>query len=190
MTMKEKTTAQKEVETAVEQIKAFDENVKNMTMDAMNKAPLLETENQTKLSSSEIANSKDIYLKPQRSIGSREKFNERFREDYRFSTEFVNFIAENKEIIGEDIELWTKPFPGMPAEFWKVPTNKPIWGPRHLAEKIKRSRYHRLKMDQGTITSADGNGTYYGGITVDTTVQRLDAIPVTQRKSLFMGANF
>ena len=94
-------------------------------------------EPQTKISQSDIAKSKDVYLKPAKTIGSKERFNEKFREDYNFSKEYVQFIAENKECIGETTELWTKPYPGLPAEFWQVPSNKPVWGPRYLAERIK-----------------------------------------------------
>ena len=185
-----KTTAQKEMDKAQDQFDNFDSQVKAMTLDAMNQAPKLDVEPQTKIAQVDLAKSKDMYLKPVRTLGSKEKFNEKFRADYNFSTEYVNFIAENKEIIGEEIDLWTKPFPGMNCEEWKVPVNKPVWGPRHLAEKIKRSRYHRLVMQQNQSTGADGMGQYYGTMAVDTTVQRLDALPVTQKKSIFMGASF
>lgn len=178
-----------ELTKAKEQIDKFDENIKEMTMDRMNKAPKEEVEPQTKLSQKEIEKSKDIYLKPKRSISSREKFNEDYRKEYEFQKEYVQFIAEHKELIGENIETWTKPFAGLPAEYWEVPTNKPVWGPRYLAENIKRCNYHRLKMQQNMITGADGMGQYYGTMAVDTTVQRLDAIPVSTRKSFFMGAN-
>jgi hypothetical protein len=177
-----------ELEKAKQQIDKFESEVKEMTLDRMNMAPKQETEPQTKLSQSEIEKSKDIYLKPKRAIGSREKFNERFREKYNFSKEYVQFIAENNEIIGENIELWTKPYPGLPAELWEVPTNKPIWGPRYLAEQISRCNYHRLKM-QNTVNSSDGMGQYYGSMAVDSTIQRLEARPVSSRKSVFMGAS-
>lgn len=156
-----------------------------------------ETEPQTKLSSNEIAKSKDIYLKPIRSLqgvnpktGVADKFNEKFRADYEFAKEYVQFIAEHKEIVGEEIEIWTRPYGGIAAEFWKVPVNKPVWGPRYLAEQIKRKNYHRLKMEQNVITSADHVGQMYGALSVDTLVQRLDAQPVVQKKSIFMGKNF
>jgi hypothetical protein len=180
--------AQKELDKAEKQFEAFDNQVKEMTLDRMNQAPKNETEQQTKFSQKEIENSKDIYLKPSRTIGSREKFNEKYREDYNFSKEYVRFIAENKEIIGETIELWTKPYPGMPAEEWKVPCGKPIWGPRYLAERIKGCSYHRLTMQQNVTTGVDGMGQYFGALAVDTTVQRLDALPISARKSVFMGA--
>ena len=50
-------------------------------------APKEEVEAQTKLSSKEIAKSKDIYLKPIKTISrSKEsKFNEKFRNDWNFA---------------------------------------------------------------------------------------------------------
>jgi hypothetical protein len=182
-------TGNKEIDKAVEQFDAFDNNLKQMTLDRMNTAPKEEIEPQTQLSQNALSKKKDIYLKPDRSISSKEKFNEKFRTEYEFQKQFVQFIAENKEIIGETIELWTKPFPGMPAEFWKVPCNKPLWGPRYLAERIANCKYHRFVMQQHVSTGADGMGQYYGGMAVDTTVPRLDALPVNERKSIFMGAS-
>jgi len=180
--------AEKELDKAEAQFKEFDNQVKEMTLDRMNMAPKEEKDVQTKLSQSEIEKAKQIHLKPIRSIGSREKFNEDYRKEYNFATEYVQFIAENNEIIGEDLDIWTKPFPGMPAQEWKVPVNKPVWGPRHLAEQIKKCSYHRLTMAQHSTVGSDGMGQYYGAMTVDKAVQRLDAIPVSDRKSIFMGA--
>jgi len=181
--------AQKELDKAEEQFKAFDENVRSLTLDRMNQAPKQESEPETKLSSRELSRKQDIYLKPERSIGSREPFNENYRKEYEFAKEYVQFIAYHKEITGETIDMWTKPFAGMACEWWKVPANKPVWGPRYLAEQIKRCSYHRLTMAQNVSTGADGMGQYFGSMAVDTTVQRLDAEPVSSRKSIFMGAN-
>lgn len=180
--------AEKELDKAEAQFQVFDDSVKQMTLDRMNEAPKQETEPLYKISQQEIDKSKDIYLKPQTAIGSREKFNEKFRENYNYAMEYVRFIPENKEIIGESIELWTKPFPGMPAEYWKIPVGKPVWGPRHLAEQITKARYHRLVMRENITTGADGFGQYYGTMAADTTIQRLDAIPVSPKKSIFMGS--
>lgn len=179
---------ERELQKAEAQFKAFDENVQTLTMDRMNQAPKLEMEPQTKMSQNEIADSKDIYLKPHRSISSREKFNENYRQEYNFAKEYVYFIAENKEIIGEDIDIWVKPFAGLPAEWWKVPVNKPVWGPRYLAERVKGCKYHRLTM-QEKVTDASGMGQFYGQMVADTTIQRLDAMPATKTKSIFMGAH-
>lgn len=180
--------SEKELNKVEEQFKAYDEQVKSLTLDRMNEAPKLEVEPQTKLSQNQIADSKDIYLKPKRAISSREKFNEDFRKDYDFAKEYVYFIAENKEIIGEDIPTWTKPFAGMAAEEWSVPTNKPVWGPRYLAERLKGCTYRVLSMNEQRNTGSDNMGSYYGQIVVDNVVQRIDATPATKRKSIFMGA--
>lgn len=188
-TKKQKSSAEKELENAQKQFDAFDNNIKEMTLDRMNMAPKQETEPQTKLSQSEIDKSKDIYIKPFRSVSSKEKFNENYREKYNFSKEYVHITAENREIIGETLEFWTKPYAGMPAEFWKVPANKPVWVPRYVAERIKGCTYHRLVMQQTTV-GQDGMGQYFGAMAVDTVVQRLDAIPVSTRKSIFMGGGF
>lgn len=180
--------AEIELDKAGKQIDAFNDQIKELTMDRMNMAPKEEQEPQTKLSQKDLEKSKDIYLKPARSISSREKFNEDYRKQYEFDKEYVQFIAEHKEIIGETIDIWTKPYAGMPAEYWQVPSNKPIWGPRYLAEQIKRKVYHRLTM-QNTVSEASSVGQFYGSMAVDTTVARLDARPVSTRKSIFMGAS-
>lgn len=179
---------EKELAKVEKQFEAFDESVKQMTMDRMLLAPKQETEPQTKLAQSEIAKTNDIYLKPIKSIGTNQKFNEKFRTDYEFDKEYVQFIAENKEIIGETIDIWTRPYGGMPAEEWKVPTNKPVWGPRYLAEQIKRKSYHRLVM-RDQPTNSEGGMQYYGAMAADTTIERLSAMPINSgKKSVFMGA--
>lgn len=188
MTARRPSAEEQELDKIEDQFKAHEENISQLTQDRMNMAPKLEVEQQTKLSQKQIFNSKDIYLKPHRTVGCADKFNEAYREQYNFDKEYVYFIAENNEIIGEDIDIWSRPYAGMPAEWWKVPVNKPIWAPRYLAEQIKRCQYHRLKMDQKTISGEDGAGQYTGGITVDSVVNRLDARPASQKKSVFMGA--
>lgn len=192
--------AQKELDKAEQQFQKFDEEVKSMTLDRMNQAPKEEHEQQTKISTREAQKS-EIWLKPKRSMapgadpktGKREVFNERFRQDYEFAKEYVLFIAEHKEILGEPLNgVWTKPFPGIDAEEWDIPINKPVWGPRYLAEQIKKCSYHRLSMQESAspsnVIGADATAQYYGRIVVDSTVQRIDAIPVSQKKSIFMGS--
>lgn len=181
--------SEKELIKVEEQFKAFDENVQALTMDRMNAAPKQEVEAQTKISQQDLAKKTDIYLKPHRTIGCRDKFNEKFREEYNFAKEYVNFIAENKEIIGEVIDMWTRPYGGMPAEWWKIPVNKSIWAPRYVAEQLKRCYYHRLVMQQNVGSGSDHAGQYFGTMAVDTTVSRLDAIPVVQKRSVFMGTS-
>lgn len=179
--------AAKSLDAAEKQFDAFNENIQALTLDRMNEAPKQETEPQTKIAQRDIDKFPGIYLKPAKSIASREKFNEKFRLAYEFDKEYVQFIAEHNEIKGETMEFWTKPYPGLPAQFWQVPVNKPIWAPRYVAERIKGCSYHRLMMDEKRTTGADGAGEYYGSMAVDTTIQRLDARPVSSRKSIFMG---
>lgn len=178
----------KEIDKLQQQFDAFDNQVKNLTLDRMNEAPVEQTESQAKISTKQADKSKEIWLKPERKINDGQKFNEKFQKDWNFAKEYVQFIAEHKELIGETIELWTHPFGGMGAEFWKIPTGKPVWGPRYLAEQIRKCKYHRLRMDQSVNTSADGMGTYYGTMVADTTIPRLTAEPVATSKSIFMGA--
>lgn len=182
----------KMLDTAQKQAEVFEQQVKDLTLDRMNEAPLQEQEPQTKLSSKEIDRSKATYLKPERIISDRQKFNEEFQKDWEFAREYVHFIAEHKELIGEVIECWTHPFGGKGGEFWRVPTGKPVWGPRYLAEQLRRRKYHRLVMEEtstpGNQIGSDGSASYYGKIVVDTTIQRLTAEPVTDRRSVFMGA--
>lgn len=181
--------AEKELDKAEEQFKSFDEDIKKMTLDRMNETGTKDVEPQTKLSQADKDKMNQIYLKPHRTISSREKFNEKFRESYNFDKEYVYFTAENKEIIGETIELWTKPYPGLPAEEWKVPTNKPLWAPRYLAERIKGCKYHRLTMQENRETGSDNRGNkYFGTMVADTTIQRLDAFPESNKRSIFMGS--
>lgn len=184
---------QQELDRAKEQIDAFSEQIQSLNLDTLQSAKKEEVEPQTKLSQVELNRAKDIYLKPVRTISSREKFNEGFRNEYDFAKEYVHFTAENKEIIGETIELWTKPYPGMPAEFWQVPTNKPIWGPRYLAERIRGCQYRVLKMDESpaenNTSSRDSVAVYKGVIQLDKQVSRLTAEPVSNRRSVFMGAS-
>ena len=179
---------QRELDKTEALFEKFDEQVKSLTLDRLNEAPKVETEQQTRLSNRELQRIDGMYLKPVNTISCQEKFNEKYRDDYNYMREYVPFVAENKEIMGDVIELWTKPFAGVPAEFWKIPPNKKVNGPRYLAEQIKKCSYHRLIMNEQKIVGTNQFGAEYGQLIVDTTVQRLDAHPVSERKSIFMGA--
>lgn len=181
--------SQKELDKCEEQFNAFDEHVKSLTHDRLNELAPREhdAEMQHKMSQREMQRANAIVLKPSKSIGSKEPFNEKFRDEYKFKSQYVKFVAEHREIIGEKIETWTKPFAGMPAEFWEVPVNKPVIAPRYVAERIKKCGYHRLKMDERTSDQGQGM-TFYGSIAVDNYVQRLEAHPVNEAKSIFLGA--
>jgi hypothetical protein len=182
-------TAEKELDKVQEQFESFDKQVKELTLDRMNLVPKVEYEGQTKLARTDLAKSNDIYLKPSNFVASREKFNEKFRQAYEYDKQYVQFIAENIEIRGEMIELWSKPYPGCPAEFWKIPVNKPVWAPRYIAEQLRRKFHHRLVMQEAVGTGSDQAGQYYGRMVADTTIQRLDARYVDSRQSISMASN-
>lgn len=196
MTKKQNSNLTQELEKLDQKFQDFDSQVKDLTLDNMNLAPKLESESQTKISQKDLEKSKDIYLKPSRTLGpginpktgEKEKFNEKFRCEYEYDKEYVQFIAENNELIGCNIEIWSKPYPGINTEYWEVPTNKPVWGPRYLAEQIKRKTYHKLSMENRP-TSEDKDGQYYGTMVAKNTVQRLDARPVSSGRSIFTGSS-
>ena len=188
--------SQKQLDRAEQQFEAFDSNVKEMTMDRVSQlAPKADRPDEAPISQRDLMNSKDIYLKPEKIIetgvnpktGEREKFNEKFRAAYEYDKELVQFQAVNNEIIGETLEIWTKPYGGRNCEVWKVPVKEAVWGPRYLAEQIKRKFYHRMKTEDRTTAQGEGM-TYYGSMAVDHTIQRLDAYPVSQKRSVFMGS--
>lgn len=181
------TTKSKEVERLQKSAEEFDQQVKDLTLDRMNQAPKEEVEPQTKLSSRQVADAQKIWLKPERKIPDNQKFNPKFEADWAYDREYVQFIAEHKEIIGETIDIWTHPYGGVGAEYWRVPTNKPVWGPRYLAEQIRKCNYHRLRMDQSVMTP-NQMGSMFGAMVVDITVPRLTAEPVSSGRSIFMGA--
>ena len=181
--------AEKELDKVEQQFKDYDEKIKTMSMDHMAHAPKVESEMQVKMSNREQQAAKPIYLKPHKSVSSPQKFNEKFRPAYEFDKEYVCFIAENKEVKGETIDIWTRPYGGMPAEEWLVPVNKPVWGPRYLAEQIRKKSYHRLVMQENRIIGEDMVGEYVGQMIADSTIERLTARPVSQQKSIFMGAS-
>lgn len=172
------TSSEKELIKLDEKFKEFESNVAEMTVDRMNLAPVEEKEVQTKISTREANKADASYLKPVRSINSKEPFNEKYREQHTKAWEYIKCIVENNEIIGEQIECWTKRFAGDPAHFWKVPVNKPVFIPKLLAEQLSQCRYHRLRMDQSQIASSDGAGTFMGSMVVDETKHRVDCRPV------------
>lgn len=176
---------QKEIDKAAEQLDNFEEQVKNVTMDRMAQAPRADTAPPE--ITQKAAKADAPYIRPTRSINSKEKFNERFRAEHTHMWAYVKCIVENKEIKGEKVEFWTKKFPGDPAHFWQVPVGRPIYLPRLCAEKLASCSYHILSMgdpntpdnmSRGGYAGADSFGHYQGQIAVDSTVQRIDCRPV------------
>lgn len=140
------------------------------------------------ISQKDIEKSQDIYIKPNRIIMSKEKFNERYRDDYNFAKEYVHYTVEHHECKGDFVELWTKPFPGVPAEFWIVPSGKAVWIPRHVADKLEHGcSYRRLKTVDRPYSHDQMGTQYYGQIVEDTINYRISARPVSTRKNFSMS---
>lgn len=175
-----------EIQKELDKLAVLEQEIKAVSNDINVSAPVKEEEPQTKLSQNELRNAQEIYLKPIKTQTSREKFNERFRDEWNHKKEYVRFIAEHKELIGEVIDKWTKPFPGVPAEEWLIPTNKPVWGPRYLAESLANKTYNRLTMDEAVAIEGNRYGTITGQLTVTQKIKRLDAYPATTARSVFM----
>lgn len=185
---------------AMRKLKASDEQNKESlkasleaAKETMPNAAVKDYEPQTKLSQNQKLDAPDIVLKPRNIIASRDRFNERFRKDWEFAKEYVRFICENRETPGDVIEVWTRPYGGLPAEFWVVPTNKPVIGPRHLAEQIRGRIYHKMVMHGDAEAQQNRDvqtGAYkmYGAIAVQEKCQRLTAEPVHETRSVFMPA--
>ncbi len=160
---------QKELEKMSDDFDQFNEQVKKVSSEnTFSKSQEKEMEIEDKL----LDGTQD--LEPISRMKSKEPFNENFRKEYEYASEKVYFIAENTEIIGESIVMWTKPFAGLCAEQWSVPVNKPVRGPRYLFEQIKRKFYNRLTMEQKQ-TSNDGMGSYFGAIVATNKIHRLNA---------------
>ena len=176
-TPKVNSASQKQLDKMQGEFDTFQENIESMTKDRLDAAPKIETEQQTKISNREAQKYDAPYIKPLRSINSKEPFNEKYRKDWERGWEYVKCIFENNEIIGEQIELWTKRFAGDPAHQWKLPVNKPVWVPRLVAEQVQKCRYHRLRMEDQPTSQGEGM-TFYGSVSVDREIARLDARPV------------
>lgn len=176
----------KELENVTVQFDLFEKQMRALSESS---SPIVETEQQTKLSSREVNSMDAPVIKPFRTIGSKEKFNENFRAQYDYAKQYVKAIAENNEIKGETIELWTKPFPGVPAEFWKVPVNKPVMIPRYLASQLNTRIYNQyIQEDKNYKTGTEGGHQFYTGIVSKQTVHRLDCRPAANAMySMFTG---
>lgn len=141
--------SEKELARADEQFQAFNENVKAMATQDKSNLPVVQEEPQTKLSTREIRKSTDYYLKPKKTLfAPGQKFNTAFTEQWNYLKEYVRFIVENKEASGEWLyDVGTRRFGGLPYEVWDIPVNKPVWGPRHLAEQLRAKVYDRFVME-------------------------------------------
>jgi hypothetical protein len=181
----------KELEKVEQQISKVEEGIKSITIDSVQSAPKENIEpinDRMKISQKEMKKTEAFALHAIKTIGCRDKFNEKFRAEYEFKKQRVKFTAEHREI-GETIEFWTRPYGGMDAEFWQVPVNKLVEGPRYVAEQIKGCVYSQFIMDQSKVTSG-GDYQFTGQMVVEKRIQRLDATPYIETTTVGMASNF
>ena len=184
---------QVELEKTGEQIEGMEAKAKSINLDQTILATRKETEPQTKIAQSDSQKMPEIYLKPKRTYppgvhpktGAVEQFNEKFRAEYNFQKEYVEFIAENNEVIGESINLWIKKFPGTNLEEWVIPVNKPVWAPRMVKERIEECGYTVFRATQ-TLKSEEGIN-YNGYLEIQERKNRLNAREAPRQKKLYMG---
>lgn len=169
-------TAQKELDKIDNH---FNEAVKSLAEKVANPPKLVEEEQQTKLSSREVNSFDAPYIKPTRQIASKEQFNEKYRAQYDFDKEYIRAIAENLELVGTTCEFWTKPYPGLPAQFWQVPVNKPVMIPRYVAKRLAECSYIRYMADdnRNQATGTEGGHQFYTNMIARETRRRLDCRP-------------
>ena len=176
---------QKELDKVENQVKQFSDSVSSAREDRGNLV-MKEVEPQTKMSQSEMNNSSLLYLKPKRTFPSRERFNERFRDEYNRQSEYVDFIAENHEVKGESIDFCIKKFPGVPVEEWVVPVNKPVSAPRYVKERIEECGYTVFTTADKQLGS-EGGVMYYGQMVAEERKSRLSAREFIKKPRIFMG---
>jgi hypothetical protein len=168
---------QRELDKVDAQLQSHVQKMESIDVNKINNTQVQDFNPQTKMSNREVAKADAIYLIPDRAMPCRAKFNEDYRKEYEYYKQPVRFVAENKEIIGETIEIWTKKYAGVPYEFWKVPTNRVVVAPRYLAERLADCKYRRIVMKEDKITGTDGMGSYFGRLEAEQVVSRFDARP-------------
>lgn len=166
------------------QINQVQTAMSNLTQDEINKASVVDFQPQTEITRAMKDFTDAPVIKPIKSIPRPGKPIAKEAKDRAWGWEYVRCIAENREVIGETIELWTGKYHGDMADFWQVPVNRPIYLPRHVAKRISECRYHRVKMQDRPMHNlmnemeSTGVSGYSGQLTVVDTRQRLDCRPI------------
>lgn len=156
-------------------------------IEARHFAPKLEREEQTKLSSQELRKN-IMVLKPVKvlfAVG--QKFDEKFRDSYNYDKEYVDFVYEHQEEKGAPLEMWTKPYPGVPAEMWIIPANKSVSAPRYVQKQIDQMNYITRKYVDKAQVGSDFAGSYHGALEVENVVDRATTREVSKKVNVFMG---
>lgn len=178
--------AQKAVDAVDAQVSGMQAQMSAMTPDKINEtAPEAEFRPDQYLTKKALEQFDAPFIKPTKSFLMKGKPRDQEKEARKRGWEYVKCVASNNEVTGELIEFWHNKFAGDPVYFWQIPTNIPIWIPRHVAEHIATRKYHRLKMQDrplGQLHAEMGSsGTFSnpsGSFLATETIKRLDCTPV------------
>lgn len=177
---------QRELDRVEDQLKSFSDSVGTAREESRN-LQSKETDPQIKMSQAEMNKSEVLYLKPKRTFPSREKFNEKFRDEFNRQSEYVDFIAENREVRGESIDFCIKKFPGQPVEEWVIPVDRPVSAPRYVKERIEDCGY-TIFTTTDQPTGSEGGVRYYGSMVAEERKQRLAARDYVKKPRIFTGS--
>lgn len=168
--------AQKEVDRVEKQFNEQSERMQNFTQDKMQNAPVKEVAPQTEITKGQFMREDAPRITPVHAYPSRGGTKKPEQDGLRRKAwEYVRCICENLECPGEDLDFWLKPpLSGEDCNNWKIPVNKVVMIPRHVAEHLASRKYHRLYMDENITVMDTGFGQMKGQLTASKTVHRLN----------------
>ena len=149
--------ANKELDKVAGQFEKIEQGISAMAKEDITKIPRQESESQTKLSKKEIDRFDAPVIKYVKAFAPAKKsvLPDKWKAQRDHDWELVKVICENKEIIGESIELWNHKWPGDLWTFWVIPTNTPVYIPRTVAKQIHECHYLRRVMKDKAETWFD-----------------------------------
>lgn len=116
-------------------------DMSHMTVDQIAKTKAEAPEEQTKLSTREIAKQKGIpYMEPIKKLTGFGTLPDRLKSAHDKDWEYVLAIYENQIVRGEPIKFWFKKYPGDPDCLWEIPANRPVYIPRMIAKHLSGER--------------------------------------------------
>lgn len=84
-----------------------------------------------------------LYIEPKRQLKAFGTLPEKLRREHKHAWEYVKGMFENIIVNGEHITFWLSLYPGDPDCLWEIPSNKPVYIPRHVAKHLEEvMKYH------------------------------------------------
>lgn len=158
----------------LEEMKVHNASLAEEMMEARSVLPEVEEDRGFQYSKKEVAVQEVPVIRPRKSVSHPAPFNEKFRKQWNRGWQYVTAIVDNHELIGQDVECWTKQFPGDPAHFWIIPCNRPVKIPRLLVEQLNKCCYSRMTMEAQPTQQKDG-AVFYGAMKRESLRHRISA---------------